>query len=153
MSVGVLVSVEVSGFNTSRPDFQNLSPQFPVDFLWTDCSGRKSRYEAAERCGEAAIFGGERWDLFDRSNGSSTDEYQVTANSESRILFCKLNRVIEGMAARHQGRAGKNSLAMCSDNSLIYSACEAEVVGVEDQLFHLRAACLRGDEMISRRHR
>jgi len=64
-----------------------------------------------------------------------------------------LNRVIEGRAARHQGRASKYSLAMCSDNSFIYSACEAEVVGVEDQLFHLRAACLRGDEMISRRYR
>jgi hypothetical protein len=58
--------------------------------------------------------------------------------------------VIEGWATRHESSAGKNSLSMRSDNSFIYSAGEAEVVGVEDQSFHLRTRYLRGDEMISR---
>ena len=74
----------------------------------------------------------------------------MAADSQARIQFCEFDGVIEGRGRRHQSGAGKNSIAMGSDNSFIYSAGEAEVVGVEDELLHLRAGCLRGEEMISR---
>jgi hypothetical protein len=109
-----------------------LSSQFPFDFLRTDYSGRKSRYEAAERIGKMTVFGCERRDVFDRSDGSSSDEHQVTANSESRILLRKIDSLVEGSSTRHQSGAGENSLAMCSDNSFVYSTGETEVICVED---------------------
>ena len=71
------------------------------------------------------------------ATASSTDEHQVAADAEARILFREFDGVIEGGAARHQGGAGEDSFAMSADDSFIYSSREAEIVGVEDQLFHL----------------
>ena len=132
VGVGVLVGIEVRGLDAGCADFQNLSSQFPFDFFGANDSSRKPRYETTQRIVEIAVFGDQRWDFFQRSSRSSTDEYQVAADSEARIRFCEFDGVIEGWATRHQGGAGKNSIAMGSDNAFIYPAGEAEVVGVED---------------------
>jgi hypothetical protein len=147
------MSVEVRGLDAGRADFEDLSSQFPFDFFGADDSGRKPRYETTQGIMEIAAFGDERWDFFEGSNRSSPHEDQVAANSQARIQFCKFDGVVEGRAARHQSGAGKNSFAMGTDNAFIYSTGEAEVVGVEDELLHLREGCLRGEEMISREAR
>jgi len=151
--VGVLMSVEVRGLDAGCADFQDLSSQFPFDFFGADNSGRKPRYETTQRIMEIAVFGDERWDFFEGSNRSSTDKDQVATDSHARIQFCKFDGVIEGRATRHQSGAGKNSFAMGTDNAFIYSTSEAEVVGIEDELLHLREGRLRGEEMISREAR
>jgi hypothetical protein len=102
---------------------------------------------------EIAVFGDKRWDFFERSDCFSTYENQVAADSQARIEFHKFDSMIEGRAASHHGGAGEDSFAMCSDNSFIYSAGEAEVVGVEDELLHLREERLREEKMISREAR
>ncbi len=99
---------------------------------------------------EIAVFGDERRNFFEGSNRSSTYEDQVAADSQARIEFGEFDGVIEGRATGHQSGAGEDSFAMGTDNAFIYSAGEAEVVGIEDELLHLRAGCLRGKEMISR---
>jgi hypothetical protein len=151
--VGVLVGVEMRRLDARCAYFQDLSSQFPFDFFGADHSCGEARYETTQRIMEIAVFGDKRWDFFEGSNRSSTYEDQVAANSESRIQFCEFHRVIEGRATRHQSSARKNSVAMGLDNSFIYSAGEAEVVGVEDELLHLREGRLREEKMISREAR
>ena len=87
---------------------------------------------------EIAVFGDEGWDFFELSNRFSTYENQVAADSQAWISFCEFDSVIEGWATGHQGGTREDSFAMGSDNSFVYSAGEAEVVGVEDELLHLR---------------
>jgi hypothetical protein len=132
VGVGVLVGVKVRRIDAGCAYFQDLSAQFPFDFFGADHSRGETRHEASKRIGEAAVFGGERRNFFERSNCFSTYENQVAANSKARIEFRKFDGVIEGGAAGHQGGAGEDSFAMGSDNSFIYSAGEAEVVGVKD---------------------
>jgi hypothetical protein len=151
--VGVLVRVEVRGLDARCADFEDLSSQFPFDFFGADDSGGKPRYEATQRIMELAVFGDERWDFIEGSNRSSTHEDQVAADSHPRIQFCKFDGVIEGRATSHQSGAGKNSFAMGTDNAFIYSTGEAEVVGIEDELLHLREGRLREEKMISREAR
>jgi hypothetical protein len=91
---------------------------------------------------EIAVFGDERRDFFERSNCSSTYEDQVASDPQPRIEFRDFDGVIESWATRHQSGAGKNSITMGLDNPFIYSAGEAKVVGVEDQLFHQRTAAI-----------
>jgi len=148
--VGVLVRIKMGGLDTCCADFQNLSAEFPFDFFGADDSSRKARYETTQRIMEVAVFGDEEWDFFERSGRPSAYEDEVAADSKTRIQLREFDGVLEGWTTGHQGGASENSVAMGSDNSFIYSASEAEVVGVEDELLHLRAGCLRGKEMISR---
>jgi hypothetical protein len=148
------VGIEVRGVDAGCADFQNLSAQFPFDFFGANDSSRKPRYEITQGIMEIPVFGDKRWNFFEGSNRFSTDEDQMAPDSEARIEFRELDGVVEGVTAGHQSGAGKNSIAMGLDNAFIYPAGEAEVVGVEDQLFHQRtAAILREREMISRRCR
>ena len=54
----------------------------------------------------------------------------MAADSELRTGFSELDRVVEGRPIGHQRRAGQNPAPMGTDNALIDSARQAEIVSV-----------------------
>lgn len=67
----------------------------------------------------------------------------MTPDSQFRIGFGALDGIIEGWTVGHQRRARQNSFAMATDDSLVDSARQAEIIRIEDRLLHVgRSASL-----------
>jgi len=67
--------------------------------------------------------------------GPPADQHQVAANIERGSFVREANRVVEGGAVGHQGGGRQDAPLMSFHDALVHIGREAEVIGVDYQLF------------------
>jgi len=119
----VFMCVHVTWLNSSASNPFDLGTKFSFHVLSTHLSGTNSSNEGAQRLRQLPVAARKRRNLLGRRDRNSTCQHQMATDSQFWIGLGALHGVIERRSGGHEGRAGQNPLAVCSDDSLIDSAC------------------------------
>jgi hypothetical protein len=92
--------------------------------------------EFEKRVGQVAIFLCQRRNFFRPRDGFASDQHQMAAHIEIRMLARARHRVFESRSVGHQRGAGQNAFAKRAHDSFIHTGRESEVICVDDQSFH-----------------
>lgn len=144
----MFVGVNVRRINASAADLLNLREQFPLHVLGPNSSRAYSCHERGQGGRQTPVPASQCGNLPRWRHRKSSDEYQVTSDSQPGIGPRALDCVLEGWAIGHQGGAGQDSLPMRADNPFVDPSREAEIVCVENQFLHgllLRVSGLLGE--------
>ncbi len=120
--VRVLVGVEMAGLDSRLHDALYLGAHLIINA------------NAPPRHGNEQIFDRQR-EGFAREDRAPAHENEMDSQVERRGFAREPHGVVECRTVRHHGGGGENAVAMRFDNARIDVRREAEIVGVDDQLF------------------
>src|SRR5690349_13198102 len=120
--VRVLVRIEMSRSDAGSADLFNLSVQLGVSIDLLKNKLQRSLRKTPSVHKRTALH-----------------KHQMAAHVESWCFPRQPNRIIKGIAIRHQGGRCKNSFAMRLNNAGIHIPREAEVIGVNKEPLHCGA--------------
>src|ERR1035438_10389268 len=123
--VGVLVSVQVAGPHTGIHDAPHLRRQLVVH---PNPARGQRRHQLRHRRRKRLL----------REQRVAADQHQVTADVEPGCLARQADRILEGIAVGHQGGRGQDAVAVRFHDAGVDVRREAEIVGVDYELFPRR---------------
>ena len=135
MRVSVLMRINVGRLNSGRAKFFDLRCDFRCDVGGENLTAADFCSETQERSWQRAISSASEG----ISAGGVTavpPRNNVATDTEIRIRERQRASVLKFGSGGHQSCAGENSVLVSANDSLIYSACQAEIIGVQNQTFH-----------------
>src|SRR5213082_357050 len=133
MHVKVKVPVDMVELESGRVEFFKLSLDFPLH-LRAQAFAKKVTNAGRNRAVAEISFVIDQAGNFTGFEGrGSTNQADVQADSEPRILPREFNCLVRRPAVYHQAGRGENAFAMGAEDGLVDGARPAEVVGVDDE--------------------
>ena len=132
----MLVSVEMSGTEACGEDALNLGVVFALDGVERDAAGDQAEEESLGAAEEFAGGVEERAEKGGTGNGAAFGEIEVDADGERGSGAGSGDSIVEGEGIGEEAGGGDDAGAVGVEDGAVDAGCHAEIVGVDDELFH-----------------